>query len=146
MNESDQNRPRAPRRKRGGAAAATASRVSPTRLRIMFRSRCLRRGIAGAGTCWCGSTDIPPKCCGSGPCCETLIEDWEIPVANRFWSPCWTTLDGLAADAFGGVALACCSTSRNGWRPRVSYAVILQVTQVIAIAPMLMIYLRSRPR
>jgi NitT/TauT family transport system permease protein len=54
----------------------------------------------------------------------------------------WTTLEGFLAAAFGGIALALLfNLSRWVEYSLFPYAVVLQVTPVIAIAPLLLIYL-----
>ena len=86
--------------------------------------------------------DIPPYVLpGPALVAETLIQDWSI-----LWSSLLTTLlttfEGFIAAAIGGIALALLF-SQSKWLERalLPYAVILQVTPVIAIAPLLLIYL-----
>lgn len=85
---------------------------------------------------------IPPYVLPSpGAVVRTLITDWPI-----LWSSLLTTLlttfEGFVAAAIGGIALALLF-SRSKWLEYslFPYAIILQVTPVIAIAPLLLIYL-----
>ncbi|KQW19203.1 ABC transporter ATP-binding protein [Afipia sp. Root123D2] len=72
---------------------------------------------------------------------QTLIHDWAVLFASLL-TTLLTTLEGFAAAAVGGIALALLF-SRSKWLEYslLPYAVILQVTPVIAIAPLLLIYL-----
>jgi NitT/TauT family transport system permease protein len=72
---------------------------------------------------------------------ETLIDDWGI-LSSSLLTTLWTTLEGFVAAAVGGVALALLF-NQSKWieYSLFPYAVILQVTPVIAIAPLLLIYL-----
>jgi NitT/TauT family transport system permease protein len=72
---------------------------------------------------------------------QTLIQDWAVLFASLL-TTLLTTLEGFAAAAVGGIALALLF-SRSKWLEYslLPYAVILQVTPVIAIAPLLLIYL-----
>lgn len=71
----------------------------------------------------------------------TLIEDWPV-LSSSLWVTLATTVQGFVAAAIGGIALALLF-SRSAWLEYalLPYAVILQVTPVIAIAPLLLIYL-----
>ena len=71
----------------------------------------------------------------------TLIQDWPI-LSGSLLTTLWTTVQGFVAAAIGGIALAILF-SRSKWLEYalLPYAVILQVTPVIAIAPLLLIYL-----
>jgi NitT/TauT family transport system permease protein len=72
---------------------------------------------------------------------STLIGDWPV-LSQSLLTTLLTTLEGFAAAAFGGVALALLfNQSRWLEYSLFPYAVILQVTPVIAIAPLLLIYL-----
>jgi NitT/TauT family transport system permease protein len=72
--------------------------------------------------------NIPPYVLpGPGAVFRTLVQDWPV-LSQSLLTTLLTTLEGFVAAAIGGVAL-------------VPYAVILQVTPVIAIAPLLLIYL-----
>ncbi|MES2751392.1 MAG: ABC transporter permease [Pseudomonadota bacterium] len=72
---------------------------------------------------------------------STLIQDWPI-LFGSLLTTLTTTLQGFVAAAVGGIALALLF-SRSKWLEYslFPYAVILQVTPVIAIAPLLLIYL-----
>ena len=95
------------------------------------------------GSSWCGSTTFRPTCCRRpAGRLQTLVADWAGAVA---------VAAGHAADHARGFCAAprsaasrwrCCSTSRTWLEYSLfPYAVILQVTPVIAIAPLLLIYL-----
>jgi NitT/TauT family transport system permease protein len=72
---------------------------------------------------------------------ETLIKDWQILFAS-LGVTLVTTLEGFIAAAVGGILLALLfNTSRIVEYSFYPYAVILQVTPVVAIAPLLLIYL-----
>ena len=72
---------------------------------------------------------------------QTLIKDWPILFASLL-TTLWTTLEGFVAAAVGGIALALLfNQSRWLEYSLFPYAVVLQVTPVIAIAPLLLIYL-----
>lgn len=86
--------------------------------------------------------DLPPYIL-PGPVLvlSTLIGDWGILFASLL-STLNTTFQGLALAFFGGVALAILfNQSRLVEYSLYPYAVILQVTPVVAIAPLLLIYL-----
>lgn len=71
----------------------------------------------------------------------TLVQDWSL-LFGSLLTTLSTTAQGFMAAAIGGVALAMLF-SRSKWLEYAlfPYAVILQVTPVIAIAPLLLIYL-----
>jgi NitT/TauT family transport system permease protein len=74
----------------------------------------------------------------------TLIVDWGV-LSQSLLTTLLTTLEGFAAAAIGGVALALLfNLSKWLEYSLFPYAVVLQVTPVIAIAPLLLIYL-SQP-
>jgi NitT/TauT family transport system permease protein len=78
---------------------------------------------------------------GPGLVISTLISDWPI-LWNSLLSTLETTLAGLALAVIGGVGLAIAfNQSRLIEHSFYPYAVILQVTPVVAIAPLLLIYL-----
>jgi NitT/TauT family transport system permease protein len=86
--------------------------------------------------------DIPPYVL-PGPLLvfETLIKDRQI-LFDALGVTLLTTLEGFAAASVGGILLALLfNTSRVIEYSFYPYAVILQVTPVIAIAPLLLIYL-----
>ncbi|NEW91663.1 ABC transporter permease [Rhodopseudomonas sp. BR0M22] len=72
---------------------------------------------------------------------STLIQDWPV-LFGSLLTTLWTTLEGFVAAAVGGIALALLfNQSRLLEYSLFPYAVVLQVTPVIAIAPLLLIYL-----
>src|SRR6202163_1866107 len=86
--------------------------------------------------------NIPPYVLpGPGAVFGTLVQDWPV-LFQSLLTTLWTTLEGFLAAAVGGVALALLF-NRSKWLEYslFPYAVILQVTPVIAIAPLLLIYL-----
>ncbi|HXO70231.1 MAG TPA: ABC transporter permease subunit [Bradyrhizobium sp.] len=86
--------------------------------------------------------DIPPYVLpGPGLVFKTLIDDWSI-LSQSLLTTLWTTLEGFVAAAIGGIALALLF-NQSKWLEYslLPYAIILQVTPVIAIAPLLLIYL-----
>ncbi len=88
---------------------------------------------------------IPPYVLpGPGLVLQTVIADRRL-LWDSLLTTLITTLQGFAAAAVGGVALALLF-NRSKWLEYslFPYAVILQVTPVIAIAPLLLIYL-SQP-
>src|SRR5712692_3821112 len=72
---------------------------------------------------------------------QTLVSDWPV-LSESLGVTLLTTLEGFIAAAVGGVALALLF-NQSKWLEYslFPYAVILQVTPVIAIAPLLLIYL-----
>jgi NitT/TauT family transport system permease protein len=86
--------------------------------------------------------DIPPYVLPSpGAVFRTLVQDWPV-LSQSLATTLLTTLEGFVAAAFGGIALALLF-NQSKWLEYslFPYAVILQVTPVIAIAPLLLIYL-----
>jgi NitT/TauT family transport system permease protein len=75
---------------------------------------------------------------------ETLVGDWPV-LSESLGVTLLTTLEGFIAAAIGGVALALLF-NQSKWLEYslFPYAVILQVTPVIAIAPLLLIYLEQQ--
>ena len=72
---------------------------------------------------------------------STLIGDWDV-LAQSLLVTLTTTLEGFTAAALGGIALALLfNLSKLVEYSFFPYAVVLQVTPVIAIAPLLLIYL-----
>ena len=86
--------------------------------------------------------DIPPYVLpGPGAVLLTLAGDWPI-LSQSLLVTLVTTFEGFVAAALGGVALAILfNQSRWLEYSLFPYAVVLQVTPVIAIAPLLLIYL-----
>jgi len=72
---------------------------------------------------------------------STLIADWDILSASLAVT-LLTALEGFVAAAVGGIALALLF-NRSRWLEYslLPYAIVLQVTPVIAIAPLMLIYL-----
>jgi NitT/TauT family transport system permease protein len=72
---------------------------------------------------------------------STLITDWPVLSASLL-ATLATTLEGFLLAAFGGVGLAVLfNQSRLIEYSLYPYAVILQVTPIVAIAPLLLVYL-----
>jgi NitT/TauT family transport system permease protein len=110
-------------------------------LRILLPLAVLAAGIA-AWELVVRVNNIPPYVL-PGPLAvlETLIADWPV-LSQSLLTTLATTLEGFVAASIGGIALALLF-NQSKWL-EVSlfpYAVILQVTPVIAIAPLLLIYL-----
>jgi NitT/TauT family transport system permease protein len=72
---------------------------------------------------------------------RTLVGDWSV-LSQSLATTLLTTLEGFVAASIGGIALALLF-NQSKWLEYslFPYAVILQVTPVIAIAPLLLIYL-----
>ncbi len=86
--------------------------------------------------------NIPPYVLpGPGAVLQTLIGDWQV-LSKSLLVTLLTTLEGFMAAAVGGIVLALLF-NQSKWLEYslFPYAVILQVTPVIAIAPLLLIYL-----
>jgi NitT/TauT family transport system permease protein len=86
--------------------------------------------------------DIPPYVLPAPSAVfRTLIADWPV-LSRSLLTTLVTTLEGFVAAALGGVGLALLF-NQSKWLEYslFPYAVILQVTPVIAIAPLLLIYL-----
>jgi NitT/TauT family transport system permease protein len=86
--------------------------------------------------------DIPPFILpGPGLVAETLVADWSV-LGPSLLSTLATTFEALALAIVGGVGLAVLfNQSRIVEYALYPYAVILQVTPIVAIAPLLLIYL-----
>ena len=86
--------------------------------------------------------DIPPYILPSpGLVVATLFDDWPI-LSTSLLATLETTFEGLALAIVGGVGMAVLfNQSRLIEHSLYPYAVILQVTPVVAIAPLLLIYL-----
>ena len=71
----------------------------------------------------------------------TLVEDWPV-LWHSLLTTLLTTVEGFAAAAAGGIVLALLF-NQSKWLEQafLPYAIVLQVTPVIAIAPLLLIYL-----
>jgi len=86
--------------------------------------------------------DIPPYVLpGPGLIAQTLVADWAL-LWQSLLVTLTTTLEGFMLAALGGIGLAVLfSQSRLVEYSLYPYAVILQVTPIVAIAPLLLIYL-----
>ena len=86
--------------------------------------------------------EIPPFVLpGPGLVAATLITDWAL-LRDSLLSTLATTFEGFALAAAGGIGLAVLfNQSRALEHSFYPFAVILQVTPVVAIAPLLLIYL-----
>ena len=110
-------------------------------LRIVLPAAALALGVL----CWdlvVRLNALPPYILpGPGLVVSTLVADWPI-LWNSLLATLETTLAGLALAVVGGVGLAIAfNQSRLIEHSFYPYAVILQVTPVVAIAPLLLIYL-----
>ena len=86
--------------------------------------------------------DLPPYVLpGPALVFRTLIADRGI-LTDSLLTTLWTTFEGFLAAAIGGIALALLF-NQSRWLEisLLPYAIVLQVTPVIAIAPLLLIYL-----
>jgi NitT/TauT family transport system permease protein len=86
--------------------------------------------------------DIPPYVLPApSAILATLIRDWGV-LSQSLLTTLLTTFEGFVAAAIGGIALALLfNLSKWLEYSLFPYAVVLQVTPVIAIAPLLLIYL-----
>ncbi len=110
-------------------------------VRILLPLVVLAAGIA-AWECVVRVYAIPPYVLPTpGVVFRTLVDDWAV-LSQSLLVTLTTTLEGFAAAALGGIALALLF-NQSKWLEYslFPYAVILQVTPVIAIAPLLLIYL-----
>ena len=75
---------------------------------------------------------------------RTLVSDWPV-LSLSLGVTLLTTLEGFIAAAIGGVMLALLF-NQSKWLEYslLPYAIILQVTPVIAVAPLLLIYLQQQ--
>jgi len=123
------------------AMPASSGNGSARLIRILLPIVVLAAGIA-AWDLVVRVNDIPPYVLpGPGAVLKTLIDDWNI-LSQSLLTTLWTTLEGFVAAAVGGIALALLF-NQSKWLEYslLPYAIILQVTPVIAIAPLLLIYL-----
>ncbi len=110
-------------------------------LRILLPVIVLAAGIA-AWELIVRLNDIPPYVLPAPSVVfRTLVGDWPV-LSRSLLTTLLTTLEGFLAAAFGGIVLALLF-NQSKWLEYslFPYAVILQVTPVIAIAPLLLIYL-----
>ena len=103
----------------------------------------LALGVVAVGPGGARQRDIPPYVLpGPGLVFATLVADWAMLSDVARSSRSTTTLQGFALAAVGGVGLAVLfNQSRLIEYSLYPYAVILQVTPIVAIAPLLLIYL-----
>jgi NitT/TauT family transport system permease protein len=74
---------------------------------------------------------------------RTLVTDWPV-LSHALLGTLTTTVEGFALAAIGGIGLAILfNQSRLVEYSLYPYAVILQVTPVIAIAPLLLVYMQQ---
>ena len=125
---------------------ASAERTAPVGrvvglVRILLPVAVLALGVAG----WALVVriyHIPPYVLpGPSAVFRSLVDDWPV-LWEALLTTLRTTIEGFGAAAVGGIALALLfNQSRWLEYSLFPYAVILQVTPVIAIAPLLLIYL-----
>jgi NitT/TauT family transport system permease protein len=123
------------------ASANGRSRAIPGVVRIILPVAVLALGIV-AWSLVVRLNNIPPYVLpGPEVVFRTLISDWSVLSASLL-TTLRTTLEGFIAAAAGGIVLALLF-NQSKWLEYslFPYAVILQVTPVIAIAPLLLIYL-----
>jgi len=74
----------------------------------------------------------------------TLVRDWAV-LSQSLVTTLLTTLEGFVAASIGGIALALLF-NQSKWveYSLFPYAIVLQVTPVIAVAPLLLIYLEQQ--
>lgn len=78
---------------------------------------------------------------GPGLVAQTLVDDWDV-LSTSLAVTLVTTFEGLALAVAGGIGLAVLfNLSRLVEYSLYPYAVIIQVTPVLAVAPLLLIYL-----
>jgi NitT/TauT family transport system permease protein len=123
------------------AIPANPGNGNARRLRILLPIVVLAAGIAAWDLVVRINTIPPYVLPGPGAVFSTLIADWPI-LSQSLLTTLWTTLEGFVAAAIGGIALALLF-NQSKWLEYslLPYAIILQVTPVIAIAPLLLIYL-----
>ena len=123
------------------AGQATPERRLLRLVRILLPVAVLAMGIA-AWELVVRLNDIPPYVLPAPSAVfRTLIADWPV-LSQSLLTTLVTTLEGFVAAALGGIGLALLF-NQSKWLEYslFPYAVILQVTPVIAIAPLLLIYL-----
>ena len=123
------------------AEQATPENTGLRLIRILLPFVVLAAGVA----VWAlvvNLNNIPPYVLpGPGAVLRTLVQDWPV-LSRSLLTTLVTTFEGFVAAAVGGIALALLF-NQSKWLEYslFPYAVILQVTPVIAIAPLLLIYL-----
>jgi NitT/TauT family transport system permease protein len=129
--------PQTPRVPAGPSAADKSSRL----VRILLPTMVLAVGTL-AWELVVRLDNIPPYVL-PGPLAvfDTLVADWPV-LSRSLATTLLTTLEGFIAASVGGIGLALLF-NQSKWLEysMLPYAVILQVTPVIAIAPLLLIYL-----
>ena len=81
------------------------------------------------------------RAAGAEPILQTLVADWAL-LSQSLLVTLSTTVEGFLLAAVGGVGLAVLfNQSRLVEYSLYPYAVILQVTPIVAVAPLLLIYL-----
>jgi NitT/TauT family transport system permease protein len=122
--------------------AVASQRTGAARLvRVMLPIIVLTAGI-GLWELVVRINDIPPYVLPAPSAIfATLIRDWGV-LSQSLLTTLLTTFEGFIAAAIGGIALALLfNLSKWLEYSLFPYAVVLQVTPVIAIAPLLLIYL-----
>ena len=125
----------------GEAAAPAAQNGRASALRFLLPILVLVLGLAAWElVVWLNA--IPPYVLpGPWLILKTLVADWDV-LSESLLVTLLTTLQGFVFAAVGGIALALLfNQSRWLEYSLFPYAVVLQVTPVIAIAPLLLIYL-----
>ena len=124
-----------------GDARAGSGGMNERMLRILAPAAVLALGIV-AWDLVVRLNGIPPYILPSpGLVLTTLVADWPI-LWSSLLATLTTTVEGLVLAVAGGVGLAVLfNQSRLIEHSLYPYAVILQVTPVVAIAPLLLIYL-----
>jgi NitT/TauT family transport system permease protein len=110
-------------------------------VRVLLPAVVLALGIAAWGLV-VQLNRIPPYVLpGPDAVFQTLVNDWPV-LWQSLLTTLTTTLEGFVAASVGGIGLALLF-NQSKWLEYslLPYAVILQVTPVIAIAPLLLIYL-----
>ncbi|MCG6206159.1 ABC transporter permease [Rhodopseudomonas sp. HC1] len=122
--------------------AARPQRLSTARLVRVLLPLGVLAAVVGGWDLVVRVNQIPPYILpGPGLVVSTLWADWTV-LFQSLLATLWTTLLGFLAAAIGGIALALLfNLSRWVEYALFPYAVVLQVTPVIAIAPLLLIYL-----
>lgn len=123
-----------------GSEASARDSLAPA-VRVLLSLAVLGAGVL-AWDALVRFKDIPPYVLpGPGLVAATLVQDWPI-LWRSLLTTLLTTMEGFTAAAIGGIALALLF-NQSKWLEQalLPYAIILQVTPVIAIAPLLLIYL-----
>ncbi len=123
-----------------GSEASARDSLAPA-VRVLLSLAVLGAGVL-AWDALVRFKDIPPYVLpGPGLVATTLVQDWPI-LWRSLLTTLLTTMEGFTAAAIGGIALALLF-NQSKWLEQalLPYAIILQVTPVIAIAPLLLIYL-----